>query len=63
MITITKTSVELSPSVSSGLTQQEYDSIRHFLELGVEIKDVAAILSISEDRINAFLLEYILSRP
>lgn len=63
MITITKTSVELSPSVSSGLTQKEYDSIRHFLELGVEIKDVAAILSISEDRINAFLLEYILSRP
>jgi hypothetical protein len=63
MITITKTSVELSPSVSSGLTQQEYDSIRHFLELGLEIKDVAAILSISEDRINAFLLEYILSRP
>lgn len=63
MITITETSVELSPSVSSGLTQQEYDSIRHFLELGVEIKDVAAILSISEDRINAFLLEYILSRP
>jgi hypothetical protein len=35
----------------------------HFLELGLEIKDVAAILSISEDRINAFLLEYILSRP
>lgn len=63
MITITKTSVELSPSVSSGITQKEYDCIMHFLELGLEIKDVAAILSISEDRINAFLLEYILSRP
>lgn len=62
MITILENTVELSPSLDSGLTQKEYNDITYLLQKEIPLHKVAEITDVSEERINNFLLSYILSR-
>jgi len=62
MITIFENTVQLSPSLESGLTQKEFDDITYLLGKDIPIKKVAEITDVSKERINNFLLSYIVSR-